>query len=389
MAQTVIRGPESTENVPSSRAVRDVGREIHHLDPSANPFTLMLALERDMVATNVKFEWFEKDLAADLDQVNNAAGYSAAATAIVVDNATYFHPFDIVKNLRTAEQFRVTAVTTATQTLTIVRGTGSTAAAAMVDNDDLLIIGTANPEGASVGEERSWAETNPFDYTEIFRDPFGTTGSEAAMENYTGDDRTRLRREWAIEHKLRLERAFLFGERNKDATDTGKPIRYTGGFLYWATENITDAGGTLTEPEMETFCENVFKHTSGSGTRSLMCASGVISVIDMLAVGRLHLVPKDNVYGMTVKQWATSHGDLMIVKHRLLKTGAGGSGYGGYALAVEPKALRFRYLRGRNTKLLIDRQNRGDDKWTDEYFTEAGLEFRNPKLHGVLKSVTA
>lgn len=391
MPQTFIRAAESTENIPAARRVRDVADRITYLNPNAAPFTLILQKARARPAIDPKFEWWEKDLPAKWDQVNGAQ--TNVDTAIEVDQAQYYSVHDIVKVPRTGEVFRVTAVNTGTNTLTVVRGVGETAAAAMNDNDDICIVGNAQPEGAPLGVEKSHAETNPFNYTEIFRHPFGATGTEQASESYTGPPRPRLRMEKATEHKIDMERAFLFGERNVDISNTNAPIRYTRGILQWlevagSGAVLMDAGGTLTESELATFMQSVFQHTGGSNTRILLASPLVVGVFDAIAGARLQTVPSDKTYGIAVNRYISSHGEFMIVKDRLLENGPGGTGYGGYALALDPTALAFRFLRGRNTKLRLDVQAPGDDKFTDEYLSEAGLEFKSPALHGRLKGVT-
>lgn len=386
---TNILTRESTGNIPASRRVRDVEDEIHYLDPNAAPFTLLTRKASKKTAVNSKFEWIEKEEPDKYDQVNGAQ--TTTDTTIEVDNVARFFIGDVVENMRTLEKFRVTNNVTNLTVVRAVDGDGTTGTA-MNDNDDLQIIGNSYAEGAAVGVERSVTETFPHNFTQIFRQPFGTTGTEASSENYGGRDRPRLRKESGRYHMVDIERNLLFGERQEAVSgndgSADSPRRYTGGFFYHVTTNITDAAGTLTEPEVWTFCEKVFDATSGSDTRTLFCSSLVCSVIDLLAGARLQTVPKDQTYGIAVKQWVTSHGDLLIVKHRLLKNGPGGTGFGGHAIAVEPKGLEYRYMRDRDTKLLVDRQAPGDDKWTDEYLTECGLELKLQKTMGYIKGVT-
>lgn len=385
--QTVIRAPESTENIPAARRVRDVTRRIHYLDPSAAPLTVLSKKASRKSAFNPKFEWIEKDLPARWTAVNNGAGYTAGDTAIVVDNGAYVSIGDVINIPRTGERVRVTNVVT--NTLTIVRSVGTTAAAALLDNDDLQIIGNSYAEGASAGVEKSHQEIYPFNYTQIVRTPFGVTGTQNESENYTGPDKPRLRAEKSIEHMIDIERTVLFGEREIDTASTNNPIRYTGGFLFWATSNAKDFGGVMTEAELEDWCEDLFHYTGGSDTRVIMAAPLPISVLDMLGVARLQLMPKDQTLGLSVKQFTTSHGTLMITKHRLLETGpTSGQGYGGHMLAVEPNALTYRFMRNRDTKLRMDIQANDLDGWKDEYLTEVGWQVANPQLHGVGSNIT-
>lgn len=388
-AQTLIRAAESTENIPASRRVRDVARKIQYLDPSAAPLTVLSKKAAQKSCYNPKFEWIEKDLPARWDAINFGAGYNAAAVTFVVDHASYFSVGDIINVPRTGEKMRVTVVTVGSNEITVVRSVGPTAAAALVDNDDLQIIGNAYAEGALSGSEKSHQETYPYNYTQIVRTPFGVTGTENEAENYTGPDKPRLRAEKAIEHMIDIERTILFGERDIDTTSTDNPRRYTGGFLFYATSNGKAFGGVMTEAELEDWCEDVFHYTGGSDTRFLACAPTPISVIDQLGVARLQLMPRDQTLGLSVKQFVTSHGTLMISKHRLLEAGyTTGDGYGGHMLAVDANKIKYRFMRNRNTKLRMDIQAPDLDGWKDEYMTEVGWEVDNPQVHAVGTGVT-
>jgi hypothetical protein len=158
--------------------------------------------------------------------------------------------------------------------------------------------------------------------------------------------------------------------------------------LYFLTQNNQNMGGTMTEAEIENWMANFFNPTGEGDSRLLMASALGVSVIDQLAAGRLKTVPSDKTYGIAINQWITSHGRLNIVKHRLLENGPGGTGFGGYMIAIAPKRLAYRFIATRDTKLLIDRQAPGDDKWTDEYLTEVGWQIELPKVHGVATGIT-
>lgn len=396
MAQTVIRAPESSANVPSERGVRDVSRRIAYLDPDVAPLTLVLSRARSKSTSRDKFEWIEKDLPARWDAVNDATPPDNNDTDIIVDNSEYFSAGDLVRVVRTGEIIRVVSVTTATDTLTVVRavdGDGVTGSA-MADDDELLIIGNAFAEGTVSQVAKSHAEAYLYNYTQIVKTAFEVTGTEMQLENYTGPDRPRLRAEKAIEHKIDLERTALFGERNRfttgdsDAT-TNNPRRYTGGFFYFVTTNATNANGVLTEPELESFCQTLFQHTASGDTRLLMCSPLVISVLDQLAASRIQVAPRESTFGLAVKTWVTGHGTLNIVKHRLLEAGPiAGLGYGGHAIAVDLNKANYRPLRGRDTQLQTNIQANDLDGVKDQYLTEMGWQWESEKVHGYLYGVT-
>lgn len=391
--QTVIRARESTENVPAQRRIRDVSKKIHQLDPDAAPFTLLLQRGKKQQCAEPKFEWIEKELAAKWSQVNQATEV-AVGTAVVVDHARYFSVGDIVNVVRTGEKMRVTAVNVDTNTLTVVRGVGSTTAAFLADNDDLQIIGNAYAEGSPLGLEKSHIEAFLYNYVQIFRHPFGVTGTQDATIGYMGKDRPRLRADKAREHKIDIERAALFGERNIDIGSTNNPRRYTGGAMFFLTQNIKDAGGQLTAPEVWDWLQDVYQHTGAGGdSRVLFASPKIISVLDQMALTTgnwsVTQAPSDKTFGLSVKQWNTSHGTFNIIKHRLLENGLGGAGYGGHGLLLDLSAWFYRNLPGRDTQLRTDVHTPGDDAWTDEYLTECGFQITLPKTQGILKNVTS
>lgn len=389
---TMTRAAESTANQLSGHNVRDVDTTLHYLEPDAAPLTAFMTqgMKKKYAAKNPQFEWQEKGIVPKADQA--AATAVTAATTITVDNAAYFGVFDIVRAVPTGEVFRVTAVDTSTDVLTISRAVGSTTAAQIADNADLLIIGNARAEGADKGNPRSYQETVPFNYTQIFQHEFGETGTQSATQSYVdgrAGAKTRLRREKAWEHRVDKERAFLFGERNRDTTDTNNPLNFTGGLLYWATSNNKNMGGAMSEAEIEDSLEDVFTYASGSNTRILLASPKIISVLDQLAAGRIQTVSdRKATYGIGVKTWVTGHGELVIVKHHLLTDGAGGAGYGGYGFLVDPSKISYVYMNGRDTKLETNTETNGADRWEELYRSECGIAVHNPEHAGIWTGVT-
>jgi hypothetical protein len=388
---TNIRVAESTGNVPASRAVRDVSRDIHYLDADAAPYVLMSKRAGRRPVSAKEFEWIEKQRPTEVDNVIGAQ--TNVDTAIEVDTPNAYFVDDLVMNMRTREIFRVTVG--GTSPITVVRGVGSVAGTAMNDNDPLIIIGPSVQEGNTAGIERSVQEAFLTNYTQIFEHPFGTTGTEAAVDNYTGKDRPRLQREFATYHMQAIEKAFLLGQKNQDVSAPNNPRRYTGGFDYFIQLNglnVVDAGGALSDPTVEDFARRLFENTGGGPTRVFFTASKVVAILNQLAAGRLQTVPRDEVYGISIKQWDSFFGSLFVVQHRLLKSAPDVSAFAGFGerlFGVDPKKLRYAALRTRDTKLEENVHNPGYDGWKDLYRTEAGFEIANPECHGILKTITS
>ena len=395
------RGPVTADalgfNTTTSILPRQVGSDIFYLDPSANPFTLLTDKAGNMSADNPKFEWYEKALRpkqVNWDATGTGLDSATTATTLVVTESNYVQVGDVILTPVNGEIIRVDSQTNATQYEVTRAFGGSTASVSYTAGDDMFIIGSAFAEGVDVPPPDEWQEVHKFNYTQIFRRAFGASDTREATRSYFGANRAKVSGEKAIEHAMDIERAFLFSGRTETITSgsgsTGAAvIRSTGGFTYWATENVLDLNGaTLSEPDLEGWLEDVFAHTTSGDSRLLLAAAPVITVLDMLAVDKIRTVNDPNMtYGIAVRQWLTSHGNLNIVKHRLLADG--GPDYAAGALAVDLKKVKMRTLAGRSTALKRNRQGPGVDGWIDEYLTECGLQFANAEVHGKLLAVGA
>lgn len=381
MAQ--VTGTRTTANITQSKLVIDMSNDIALLQPSEAPLITFLkrAMGRSKPAENPKFSWLEDDLGARWDAINNAAGYANNITSIVVDNGDYFSVDDQVKVPRTGEVMLVTAISG--NTLTVVRGWGTTAAAALVDNDPLLILGSAMTEGSGTRTIKSTLETEVYNYCQIFKTPFGVTNTQNATKMYGGSDLSYQQMKKGVEHKVDMARAFYWGERKMDTTGA-KPKRGTGGLFSFLTANNYDAGGQLTQSEFDNnISEVVFKY--GSKEKLLLASPRLLSVINGWMMGKVQMSMSDKTFGLGVLPYVTPHGKFNIVPEPLFE----GTVYGGFGVALDVENIRYRPLKGRDTKLETNIQANDADERVDQYITEAGLEVRLPKTHAVITGVTS
>jgi hypothetical protein len=386
MSVTYRSGMRHTENINQGRRVVDMAEPILLLQPDAAPLTVLSKKISKSSTYNPRFDWMEDDLVPDWDKVNFAAGYNSAATSIVVRNASLYAVgtgiTTIVKIPRTGEILKVTAANTSTGALTVVRGIGSSAAAAIVHNDDIHILSVSTQEGVKAPDAVSRLVDIPYNYTMILKKSVEGTGTKDSTKLYGGNDRAYQRKKMGIEHLREIENELWFGERSID-TVTGKPQRTTGGVFEFLKDNITDVGGMLTEVEFEAWCRELFRW--GSTTKFAFCSPLVISVINLWAVGRLQVLPKEDTYGLAITRYISAHGELNLVKMNMFT----GAEYGGYCvgLDMEDKCIEYRYLEGRDTRLKTDVQDAELDGYKDIYVTEFGLTFRQPQRHAILKNI--
>ena len=381
---TTTQGHRGTQNILQVRRVLDISDTIYLLEPEAAPLYVFVSKLNKASSVNTTFQWIEDELNPSWDTTSTSE--TSATETVDVDHGTYFNKYDLVKVPRTGEVMLVTAIDT--NDLTVVRGYGETGCADTAANEPIVIIGSAFQEGSANTElvTKSTRTERQYNYAQIFRKSVEITESLANSELYGGNDRDYQRKKKGIELMRDFERSFLYGDRFEDtgSKDTGvvHARRITGGALFFITTNATDAGGTFTESEFETFLRSVFRY--GSKSRYLFCSPLVNSVISQWAIGKLQMVPKDKTYGIAITQYLSPHGTVNLVNDVMLE----GATYGGYALAIELEELRYRYLQNRDTKMKTDIQHPGDDFLKDAYLAEIGLEFRQERKHGYVYGVS-
>lgn len=367
-----IQTIRNTANINSSRRVVDIGNKIDMLEPDAAPLTQLTRKVGKRVAINPKFEWLEE---APLTKTDTAAAtYTAGITAVVVSSGARFRKYDVVKDISTGEQMLVTAIDA--NTLTVSRGWGTTSADTIAADATLLIVGNAQSEFSSDVEILTPTDETKTNYTEIFRTPFGVSGTMDNSEVYGGKDLKHQRKTQLIEHQKAIERSLWFGEAKEDTTGT-HPRRATGGVLSFISTLATDVTTTVTEAEFETFLKSGFRY--GSKTKWLFADAIMTSAISSWAKDNLQVTPSDKTFGINVMRWLTPFGLVNIVYCPIFS-----EAYTGNAFLVDPTSPSYRYLANRDTRLITNIQDNDEDGEKDEYKTEAGFEFKNEKKNGRL-----
>ncbi len=401
---THIIGTRTTLNIEQSRRIPDVDDKIYILEPNESPLTAFLtqigkmgdgagkfkgtALQKRTVF-NPEFTEYEDQYAGVWAQINNGAGYSDSDTALVVDNpgGAIFTKYDLIKNTRTGEIMRVTSVNYTTNTITVTRGAGSTSAAAINDDDWLLIIGPAFEEGSKSGDSNTTKLVKVTNFTQIFKTKFGVTLTADASKLYPADaakDLKYLRAKHGIEHAKKIERAYWFGEKKEVVGPDNKPLRLSGGILEAINSagNVQDeASSGLTEAEFRTFLQNyAFKY--GSSEKYFFCGNIVLGYLESFSAGKLQTVPGEKTYGVEVRRYISSFGTLNIVRHPMFD-----NQYSGIGVVLDLSTVKHCPLNGRDTVLETSIQENDADEQVDQYKSETGLQRVNFEKNALLKGV--
>ncbi len=375
-------GPGSIYDISTQRKRFDVDKEIARLIPDASPFTVFMMRARKETVNSEKFFWYDEEPAPWWTQINNVAGYDAVATALVLDTVDHISVKDILKITRTSEQLFVSAVDRVTKTVTVVRGYGETAAAAITDNDWVLKLGNAMEENSLAPEARVDQPMEYYNVTQEIRTPFnGSLKSTKIALQTSESERQRMRRRKAIEHRLEIERTLLFGELKDDVSNKRRTTRGVLSFVK-AGGNVYTVGKPLTEAEFELICEMAFQY--GGDRKLLVACPRIISQINQFAAGKLQVEVGAKTYGVQIMTYLSAHGRLRIVESRTFE-----KGYDGMGAIVDMSNIHYRPLNGCDTKLDINLQENDRHGWLDEYWTEFGVELKLAKTHTLIQNVTA
>lgn len=350
-----------------------------------SPLTALLSKLRGEGTDDPVYNWFEKELPTQRVKVNGA--HTDSVVTIDLQGANLEKNFKLghlVMNERTNEIFRVQAdPAIANEITTVERESGETAKAAMVNGDDLVIIGSAYEEGSDMPTPVSYSPTNLFNYTQIFRTPLSITRTAKKTRMRTGDTYEEAKREALQLHGIEMEKAFIWGQRSL-ATRNGQLYRQTRGMKTWITTNTADLGGTVTEPEWDGKMEEAFRY--GSQEKLGMIGSTALNTLNQLAKNKtkLEAVPGSEVYGMSLIRYISPFGVLYLRMHPLFNAHPD---WRKNLLIIDVDKVRFRYVD--DTDFYINRQATGKDAREDEFLTEAGLEIHHEKAHAWYTNITS
>lgn len=377
---TIITTARSTGNVEAGSFKVDMGDEIFMLQPNDTPFTLLSSKVGTRKLISPEFKWREDDLAPIWDTAG--ATMTTGDTTITVTATSYFTPGDIVEVTTTGEHLLV--VTAGTTSFTCLRGFGTTSADTIANAAPLYIIGNAYMEGDTAASQRSVQKTIVIQYAQIFKTSFGYTGTEENSDQYGNmKDSAYIQKLKGIEHARKMEAAFWFGQLYKYSSYTNPERTMEGVNKLIGTNYDNISAGTITEAEFRAFVKSGFRY--GSSTKYLFASALICDALDSWATAKLHLLSKDETYGIAAKEWVTTHGRLIVIEMKELFTG---TKYGGYAAMIDMESVRRCYLQNRDTKLETNIQAAGTDARQDQYISEVSIQLANPEKHRLLTGVT-
>ena len=412
----------------SNRRPKNWREYILYLEPNggSSPLTALLSLTKGEATDDPEFYWWEQRLdnqAVTITNVQTAAGVtdynpgSAAAIASAGDTLYFYMSAGDLKKIRTghilafrdasaitATAFSVTGLVTAKNTstnyvtVTLLQDDVWVTDHGFIDHDhcDVAIVsGSAHEEGDTLPDPVVYEPVKLYNMTQIFRTPLKMTRTAMNTRLRTGDHVKQAKEEALRMHNIAIERAFFFGHRYETTGTSGYPLRTTAGIFNWPTNSAATGGitkkvfsgtwmGTTTDNGyywLFTQLEELFRY--GSPDRIAFCGSEALLALNRAAQenGDLQIKPESTKFGMQFNTIMTPFGTIRLKGHPLFNIE---STLRDTMVILDPKNLKYRYLKNGDTTYKPDLEYDGMDGKASEYITECGLEVHHGATHMII-----
>ncbi len=391
----------SSANLPTDLAAKSFSAMLTRLQPNGTAKLFALtSLLKDETASAIEHGYYTKTMEFQSAKINNGAGYTTSDTTFTVDAYTNLVAGDMLRNERTSEIVIVNTTPSATS-ITVTRAIGTTAAAAILDNDDFYHIGNAFEQGSVRPQAVALVAVRYINYTQIFRNSWAVTKTLAALPLIAGDGAVaESKRDCANFHALSIEKALFFGQKYQ-GTRNGMPFQTMEGVIARivtaASGNITTLGSTTNWTQLEAALDPMLQTVTdaSSGNIRTMFVGGVARrVIHAIAQknSSYDITGTETSWGLQIDQVRTPRGIFEMIEHPLFNAYGSAATWAKMAVVMDLNAFSIAYLR--RTEELNYNDNgtpvdNGIDARGGTLTTELTCCIKNPAAFGILYNFTA
>jgi hypothetical protein len=195
---------------------------------------------------NTVFYWMEEDVPLPRGILNEALDTSETDVTVVAGDAVKFAVGDAIRI--DDEIFKVTAIDTSTEVLTVTRGALGSTAASHTSGAEIIGLGTVLPEG-DIGTANFQGRDKYSNYTQIFSKKLTVSRTEQSIPKYGVPNELNKQMRNAMLHcNVGIEQAALYGIKYED---TATRVRSTGGLNSYITSNVDSSSAWLTVGAIE------------------------------------------------------------------------------------------------------------------------------------------
>lgn len=394
-------GTWNTAQLPQDLAKKSFAAAITRLMPNGGaPLFGISALLKEDTASQIEYGYFSKTMV--FPSVALSAQAAAADAVINVASTTNMLPGMVIRADTTNENMLVVAVLGPTQ-IQVQRAFGTVAAQIIAISTNCWMIGNAYEQGSLRPQALSIAATRIVNYTQIFRNSWGLTGTLQATQVIAGNSNVaESRQECAGFHAVDIEKALIFGQKFL-GTRNGQPISTMDGLINTvqnnASGNITTLGATTNYTQFEAALDPVFQQNTdpmNPNQRILFCGGVARRVIH--AIARLnstyYVQSQETTWGLQYDTIKIPRGAFQIIEHPLLNAYGNSATWAKMAIAVDVSTFNLAYMAGRKTNsqeygTTGTPVDNGIDAVGGTLTTEVTNLVRNPAANAVLFNFTA
>lgn len=210
-----------------------------------------------------------------------SAAANNTATSITVDKGAVVEPSSVIMNTKTNEYMFVSAVSG--NTLTVVRGFAESTAAAVTQNDELLYLGTAKKEGSLAPNPKYRRGVPRMNYSQIFRNGWGTTRTAEHIKFLTGNKVTENKEDAVSMHAQDIEMALLLGRKSLNQVDGSEVLSTMDGLTSIVKNNTALAAAATLDSIQEWMYSNFETCPEGvPNERVVMTSLNVLYILNKL-----------------------------------------------------------------------------------------------------------
>ena len=210
-----------------------------------------------------------------------SAAADKTATSITVDKGAVVEPSSVIMNTKTNEYMFVSAVSG--NTLTVVRGFAESPAAAVTQNDELLYLGTAKKEGSLAPNPKYRRGVPRMNYSQIFRNGWGTTRTAEYIKFITGNKATENKEDAVSMHAQDIEMALLLGRKALNQVDGSEVLSTMDGLMSIVKNNTALAAAATLDSIQEWMYSNFETCPEGvPNERVVMTSLNVLYILNKL-----------------------------------------------------------------------------------------------------------
>jgi hypothetical protein len=390
----------TSASAPTNLNALSFAQAITRLMPNGTaPLFGLTSLLKDETAANIEHGYFSKTMIFPSATLSAAVADGAATTFTVASN-TDIVPGDLLMAESTQEIVLVTAVPTST-TLTVTRGVGTVAAAAIGNTVALRTVGNAFEEGSVRPSAVAIIAQRYVNNTQIFRNSWAVTKTAAAIPQIAGTGYvSESKQDCAALHAMAIEKALFWGQKFM-GTRNGQPFHTMEGIIprivAAAPGNITTLGSTTNWTQLEAALDPMLQTVTdpkGGNIRTMFVGGVARRVIHNIA--RLNatyqITTAETAWGLQIDTIRTPRGVFEMIEHPLFNAYGNASAWAKMAVVADLNAFSMAYLRKTSdaaynaSGALVDN---GVDAEGGTLTTELTCTIKNPSAFGVLYNFTA